>query len=63
MSDKNRIPVLQVGSGEKFVNDRGVSAIKDGIKVSSQAPASPAKPDWLICKLTDTGRQLAESRR
>lgn len=24
---------------------------------------NPLKPDWLVCKLTDAGRQIAESRR
>ena len=32
MSDKDRIPTVQVASGEKFVNDKGITAIKDGIK-------------------------------
>lgn len=47
MSDKNRIPALQVSSGEKFINDRGVPAIKDGIKASGSGTLSPGKPDWL----------------
>jgi lipoic acid synthetase len=47
MSDKNRIPAVQVGSGEKFVNDRGVVAIKDGIKSSGEGAQRLGKPDWL----------------
>lgn len=47
MSDKNRIPAVQVGSGEKFVNERGIAAIKDGIKASATHAPRQAKPDWL----------------
>jgi lipoyl synthase len=47
MSDENRIPVLQVSSGEKFINDKGISAIKDGIKSSAAAGPRAPKPDWL----------------
>jgi len=47
MSDTDRIAVVQVPSGEKFVNERGVSAIKDGIKASAQPAAVPRKPEWL----------------
>ncbi len=41
------IPVTQINSGEKFVNARGVTAIKDGIKASSIQKPSLKKPDWL----------------
>ena len=51
MSDPKLIPSVQVGSGEKFVNDRGITAIKDGIKSSSQAGERLAKPDWLRIKI------------
>jgi lipoyl synthase len=47
MSDSDRIPAVQVGSGEKFVNDRGITAIKDGIKASGAAGQRLGKPDWL----------------
>jgi len=47
MSDNNRIPVLQVSSGEKFINDRGITAIKDGIKASAAVGQRPEKPEWL----------------
>jgi lipoic acid synthetase len=47
MSDHDRIPTVQVGSGEKFINDRGITAIKDGIKSSGAAGQRLGKPDWL----------------
>lgn len=51
MSDKNLIPALQVASGEKFVNDRGITAIKDGIKTSADDRNRLSKPDWLRIKV------------
>jgi lipoic acid synthetase len=47
MTDESRIPAVQVGSGEKFVNDRGIAAIKDGIKASATAAPRQDKPEWL----------------
>jgi lipoic acid synthetase len=47
MADSDRIPVVQVGSGEKFVNELGITAIKDGIKSSGEDVLRPKKPDWL----------------
>ena len=47
MSSKDLIPSVQVSSGEKFVNDRGISAIKDGIKTARVGGERMAKPDWL----------------
>lgn len=47
MSDNNLIPTVQVASGEKFVNDRGIAAIKDGVKASRGGAERLAKPDWL----------------
>jgi lipoyl synthase len=47
MSDQDRIPTVQVGSGEKFVNHRGITAIKDGIKSSGVDGQRLRKPDWL----------------
>ena len=47
MSDRDRIPAVQVGSGDKFVNDRGITAIKDGIKASASPGERARKPDWL----------------
>jgi lipoic acid synthetase len=46
MTDK-RIPALQIGSGNKFTNDRGMTVIKDGVKASSGHTERMAKPDWL----------------
>jgi lipoic acid synthetase len=42
-----RIPAVQVHSGDKFVNTKGIHAIKDGIKRSQQSPDLLKKPDWL----------------
>ncbi|NQX88125.1 MAG: lipoyl synthase [Halioglobus sp.] len=47
MTEKDRIPTIQVGSGEKFVNDRGIAAIKDGIKAAATIAPRQEKPDWL----------------
>ena len=47
MSDHDLIPSVQVSSGEKFVNDKGITAIKDGIKTSSSQGGRLRKPDWL----------------
>lgn len=47
MSDNDRIPAVQVSSGEKFVNDKGFSAIKDGIKSTANPSERLKKPDWL----------------
>ena len=47
MSSKDLIPSVQVRSGEKFINDRGISAIKDGIKTARAGGERLAKPDWL----------------
>jgi len=51
MSDRDRIPAVQVGSGEKFVNDRGITAIKDGIKASSVVRQRLEKPRWLRIRM------------
>lgn len=51
MSDKNRIPAVQVGSGEKYVSSKGFSAIKDGIKASATSGERLEKPDWLRVRL------------
>ena len=47
MADSDLIPAVQIASGEKFVNERGITAIKDGIKTRADAPARERKPDWL----------------
>ncbi len=46
-SQDKLIPTVQIASGEKFVNDRGITAIKDGIKTREDGGARLAKPDWL----------------
>ena len=53
MTDSNIIPTVQVASGEKFVNDKGIRAIKNGIKASQHnTPQKPIKrkPEWLRIK-------------
>lgn len=47
MPQDKLIPAVQVPSGEKFVNERGVKAIKDGIKASAAPAERLRKPDWL----------------
>ena len=51
MSDEQLIPSVQVSSGEKFVNDKGITAIKDGIKSSASSAERLAKPDWLRIRI------------
>ena len=51
MSDNKLIPAVQISSGEKFVNDHGVRAIKDGIKSSGEERTRLPKPKWLRVKL------------
>lgn len=47
MSPKNLVPVVEIASGEKFVNERGITAIKDGIKAAGHGGERLAKPEWL----------------
>src|SRR5210317_2021921 len=47
MTDETLIPAVQISSGEKFVNDKGITAIKDGIKASARQGERLPKPDWL----------------
>ncbi|MEJ2530297.1 MAG: lipoyl synthase [Halioglobus sp.] len=47
MPPKDLIPAVQIASGEKFVNEKGITAIKDGIKAASRGGERLAKPDWL----------------
>jgi len=51
MSDSELIPSIQIPSGEKFVNARGVRAIKDGVKTRQQDSQRLAKPKWLRVKI------------
>ncbi len=55
MSDSELIPTVQIPSGSKFVNNKGIRAIKNGIKASSHdEPQKPLlrKPDWLRIKVS-----------
>ncbi len=45
------IPSVQIASGEKFVTEKGVRAIKDGIKAKQSGSARLAKPKWLRVKV------------
>jgi lipoic acid synthetase len=47
MPDSDVIPVVHVPSGKKFVNDQGITAIKDGIKTARTDEQRLRKPDWL----------------
>jgi len=47
MPDSELIPVVHVASGEKFINDKGITAIKDGVKASRAGSPRLRKPDWL----------------
>lgn len=51
MPDNSLIPTVQIASGEKFVNNRGIRAIKDGVKASHQDAATMPKPKWLRVKV------------
>lgn len=51
MSEAPLIPVVNVTSGEKFVNPRGMRVIKDGIKASSSQSQRLAKPRWLRTRI------------
>jgi lipoic acid synthetase len=56
MTNRDLIPathisVVQIQSGEKFVNDNGITAIKNGIKASSkESQKKLKKPSWLRIK-------------
>lgn len=49
--DEKLIPTVDVSSGEKFVNDRGMAVIKDGIKASAGGSARLPKPKWLRARI------------
>ncbi|MEM1402908.1 MAG: lipoyl synthase [Pseudomonadota bacterium] len=51
MNDSQKIPLLDVSSGQKFVNDRGMTVIKDGIKASAGGSARLPKPKWLRARI------------
>ncbi|MDP0588634.1 MAG: lipoyl synthase [Candidatus Endonucleobacter bathymodioli] len=51
MSDKILIPTIQIEDGVKFVNERGITAIKNGIKASHGSSTKiQRKPKWLRIK-------------
>ncbi len=47
VADSDLIPSVQIHSGQKFVNDHGITAIKDGVKASSRRGERLPKPNWL----------------
>ena len=47
MPKDSLIPAVEVPSGEKFTNTRGITAIKDGIKSAAREGERLPKPDWL----------------
>ncbi|RLA58111.1 MAG: lipoyl synthase, partial [Gammaproteobacteria bacterium] len=51
MSGDKLIPSIQVSSGEKFVNEKGIRAIKDGVKARQSDSARLPKPRWLRVKV------------
>ncbi len=62
MKDSNLIPVVQIPSGSKFVDEKGIHAIKNGIKAShGKEPQTPLlrKPDWLRIKVQQGSKYKA----
>jgi lipoic acid synthetase len=51
MRDPALIPVVNVQSGEKYTNERGMRVIKDGVKASAGGGARPPKPRWLRTRI------------
>lgn len=52
-------PSKRISSGEKYRNDQGIAAIKDGMKVRGQAEAggtTDRKPKWLRVQMPQGGR-------
>jgi len=56
MPDNQLIPVVHVASGEKFVNDKGITAIKDGVKAGRAESPRLRKPDWLRVRVQGGAR-------
>ena len=58
------IPIVVTKSGDKFVKENGVVAIKNGIKRSQEAPIIPAgpKPRWLKAP-APTGEKFFEVKK
>jgi lipoic acid synthetase len=51
MSESKLIPAVHIPSGGKMITERGVRAIKDGIKATHQSAERLPKPDWLRVKV------------
>jgi lipoic acid synthetase len=63
LSPATHIPVVQIQSGKKFINDNGITAIKNGIKVSSKETQKRLKkPSWLRVKAKG-GAMYDETKR
>ncbi len=52
----HRIPAVQVESGNKYKNSRGMTVIKDGIKASAGQAKRPAKPEWLRMRVQTSAK-------
>ena len=59
MPDSDLIPVVHVPSGKKFVNEQGITAIKDGIKTARTDGKRLRKPDWLRIRVRGVRRSWA----
>jgi len=63
LTPATHIPVVQIQSGKKFINDNGITAIKNGIKVSSkESQKKLKKPSWLRVKAKG-GAMYDETKR
>lgn len=51
MGDSARIPVVNIASGEKYTNERGMRVIKDGVKASAGGSERLPKPPWLRTRI------------
>jgi lipoic acid synthetase len=52
MTDSSQlIPAVNVASGSKFTNERGMAVIKDGIKAGTAPGERMAKPKWLRARI------------
>lgn len=62
MDPAGLIPTVQVASGQKFTNEKGITAIKNGIKATQQNPVPvKRKPSWLRIRVRD-GAKYKEVR-
>jgi len=51
MGDDARIPLIDVASGEKYTNARGMRVIKDGVKAGAGGGERLPKPPWLRTRI------------